>query len=153
MLLGIFQAATELTDNIDSKAFVDWADPHNVAHRDDPKSMFPQQFKFTVLLETAPLFLFDPELQTIFRDTPGGFPPGGMSGLKETKALANLMAVRSGISLTGDAGGGDFNGHKRPFGAPGGGGGTDGGTYKPPFKFVEKVVVGINASPHEVKRR
>ena len=116
------------------------------------------------MVEGPPIHIMDPDLQAIFRDV-GGLPMGGQIGLKETKSVANLFALRAGVPIPGSEGLGaglltSSSGMSGDGGAGGGmkksifGGSLEStSTYKPPFKNVDVVYININASLFELKRR
>jgi hypothetical protein len=60
-LLGLFQAVTPLTENLDPQAFIDWSDPAN-RNRGTATSALPLQVSFSVVVECPPVFVDDPEL-------------------------------------------------------------------------------------------
>lgn len=127
MVLGLFQASSLVSENIDATAF---------------QGQLPVQLRFSIVLEAPPLHIQDPEFMAIF---PGG-PNFGPIGLRETKLLANVFATRAGVmpTATGPVG---------PPKGPIGGGAGGGGSYRPPFKNVELVYIDIKASLFEVKKR
>jgi hypothetical protein len=128
LILGIFKAATAMSENLDATAF---------------QGMLPNQVRVEIVVEAPPVHVHEPDYLGIF---PQG-PMVGPIGIRETKMLSNLMALRAGVM-------------GMPMG-PGFGGGADGasafgglqGMYKPPFKNVEEVNIDIKASPFDIKKR
>ena len=158
----MFQAASALIENIEPQAFVNWSDPANQAQPGNAKSILPYQCRFTILQEARPIYLADPELQAVFRDLPGGLPPGGQIPLEETKLLCNLFAQRSGFiipqteqpSAQGGSGGGGMGGGGNAYMMKRGMGGVmEMAAYKAPFKYVDEVPIDVNANAFDLKRR
>jgi len=159
-LMGIFQAETPVSENIDPTAFAMFGQPSQV----------PIQLRFKIVLEAPFVNVADPQVMAIFAESGG--PPMGPIGLKETKALANLFATRSGSQFPamGGAGGGGgggasgaqaggaWMGGRQPptmgmgMGSGGAMGGAKPGMYRPPFKNVDVVPIDIQASIVAVKR-
>jgi hypothetical protein len=91
---------------------------------------------------------------------PSGVPAGGPLSLKETKALANLFALRAGVLPSVAQQQPGFFGGRKPGmpgamgGAPGMGfGGAGANAYRPPFQFVEVVPIDVAASAFDIKKR
>ncbi len=71
---------------------------------------------------------------------------GGPIGLRETRSLANLFALRAGVPIPADP-------PLQVARKPGLAGIQEASTYKPPFKFVAVVPINVTASAYELKRR
>jgi hypothetical protein len=76
-------------------------------------------------------------------------PLGGALSLKETKALANLFAMRAGVIPT--VGSQMAAGRKPMGGAPGGSAPSN--MYRPPFPYVEAIPIDVAATPFDIKKR
>ena len=124
LVLGIFQINGAVAENIEQSAF---------------RGQLPVQAKFSMAQEAPPLHIAEPDFQAIF---PGG-PMFGPIGLRETKMLANVFAMRAGVlPLPGSAVGMAVDLSKMGM-----------GVYKPPLKCVEVVPIDIRAPPFEIKKR
>jgi hypothetical protein len=117
--------------NLDPTAFVPWG---------SNSSLLPAQIKFRIALECPPISIQDPEL--VF-SLGASIKTMGAIGLKETKAIANLFARRSPSYVN--------NNSKPAF--TGGSIGSNTGYYKPPFKFSEAVIIDLQASLYEIKKK
>ena len=62
VMLGLFQASTNVTENIDPKAFIDWSNPMTRMNPSAATSVLPYQVRFSVVVESPPISLADPEL-------------------------------------------------------------------------------------------
>lgn len=134
MLLGIFHADSPVSENIDPRAF---------AWQDGLTSMLPIQLRVTVVVDAQPIcFMQDAECMEIFKET--GFVPGPIS-LKQTKALAQLFASRTGVS---SGTGGIKNLPGQPA-APV----THATLYRPPFKNIAVVPIDIDGDVYQIKKR
>jgi len=131
-LLGIFNAESPVSENIDPKAFCPW---------EGAPSALPIQLRVTVVVDAQPIFLQDPECREIFRET--GFALGPMQ-LKETKALAQLFATRAGALGQG--------GLKHLPGQPAVPV-THATLYRPPFKNVAVVPISIEGDLYLIKKK
>jgi uncharacterized membrane protein YgcG len=163
LMLGIFNATSPVTMNIDANAFSRWAGYGNL----------PVQFMFRQVLECPPIHIQDPELMQALGECAQTL---GQIGIKETKALAAVFAKRAylanpalipgnrgggrvGGMSGGQAGGGGRMGQSGGGGMAAGSGGAGGAggqtfnVYKPPFKHVDVVPIDIQGSFHEIKRR
>lgn len=151
LLYGIFQSTSGAGDSIVPGAF------RGGSARSDA---FPVQTRFAVALECPPVAEADKELRQALAGRALGVGP---LSLRETRAVANVLAARAGF-FSGPAR--PFHEEHRPHRDGGGGGGSS--FYKPPFGFVDGaladcaffvafdvfVVVYINlpASPFEIKK-
>ena len=122
LVLGIFQTTTAASENLDPSAF---------------RGQLPIQVQFSIALESPPLHIAEPDFHAVF---PTG-PTFGPIGLRETKMLANVFALRAGVLapptslMVGDP-------NKPSM-----------GIYKPPLKCVEVVPIDILAPAFEIKKR
>ena len=78
LMLGIFQTTTAASENIDPTAF---------------RGQLPIQVQFSIALDSPPLHIAEPDFHAVF---PTG-PAFGPIGLRETKMLANVFALRAGV--------------------------------------------------------
>ena len=131
---GIFHADSPVSENIDPRAFAPW---------DGQPSLLPIQLRVTVVVDAQPIcFMQDTELMEVFKET--GFVAGPIS-LKQTKALAQLFATRTGVQ---GAGGGIKNLPGQPA-APV----THATLYRPPFKNIAVVPIDIEGDVYQIKKR
>jgi cleavage and polyadenylation specificity factor subunit 4 len=175
LLHGLFQAASPAALNIDAQAFT-----RNGTLRE---SMYPVQVRFELVLKAPALQELDPEVMAVFAGRRAGQRIGPLS-LPATKRLSNMFAFRAGAwSPSGPPGpgpgpgpggmmppGGGHRGgaappsHYGPHGAPPRGdrdmgrGDRDMGPkdmYRPPYQFIETVMVGIPQSvdPIHIRKR
>jgi hypothetical protein len=136
---GIFKTDRPITENLDPKAFMNWQ---------QGGSMLPFQFPFVSVFtndfqrpEQPPIHIMDPQFKSIY---PEG-PVVGSIGLKETKLLANLFALRAGIAPVLKA--------AAPISAIGPGGVPVTGMYKPPFKNIDTVPIDIQGNIYDIKKK
>lgn len=129
-VLGVFNADSPVSENIDPQAFAPW---------EGAPSVLPIQLRISVIIDAQPIFLQDPECAEIFQN---GFSYGPI-GLKETKALAQLFAVRAGATQ-----GGLKNLPGQPA-APV----THATLYRPPFKNIAIVPINIQGDMYQIKKR
>lgn len=144
-IFGIFNANSPIVYNMEPMAFTQWGPP------------LPIQLRFRIALESPGIPIQDPELAAALGNN---FNFGPIS-LQETKNLANLFMKRTNPAILQHAGLLQVAGVPGGPGAPGGvmglagpgGIGTHTGTYKPPYKFVEVVPIGIEGNQFQVKKR
>ena len=142
LLFGVFKAESPLTENLDPTAFVNWFPPA-ASMKGSP---LPLQLRFQVVIQCNPISLFDPDyVASMYK-----VHLGGELRWRDAKNLKNLFSMRSGV----------FPSHHEPLTlpprGPGGGPPNDrfmASVYRPPFKFVDVVHIGINADHGEVKRK
>ena len=128
-VLGIFNAESPVSENIDPKAF-SW---------NGGPSMLPIQLRVSVALNAPVIYLQDPEMREVFRDT--GFRQN--IDVKQTRALAQLFASRAGPAP----------GVMRGMPAPSTGPVTHSTLYRPPFKNVAEVPIDIQGDLATIKKR
>jgi hypothetical protein len=128
-VLGIFKAESPVSENIDPKAF-SW---------NGGPSMLPIQLRVSVALNAPVIYLQDPEMREVFRDT--GFRQN--IDVKQTRALAQLFASRAGPAP----------GVMRGMPAPSTGPVTHSTLYRPPFKNVAEVPIDIQGDLATIKKR
>lgn len=130
VILGVFQAETPLTEQLDPSAFVDWSAPP--PRLGPPASVLPLQLRFSLQQEAPPLPAQDPDLLRLVFAERQMVPLGGPLSAKEATALAALFAARSDKQSQD---------------------GPPGSLYKPPFKHCEVVPIDIPGNLYDIKRR
>jgi hypothetical protein len=149
MLYGLFEAVSIPLDRSVPNA---WTGQNDTSI----PTPLPVQIQFRIILNGPPIPAPDPEVMMILN----GLPPVeriGALNIRQTKALANIVAIRSGVWSASGGGSGQqsFSNGARPGPSPmgrGGGMGPGGGTgagatpgqfYRPPFKFNQTISVNI----------
>lgn len=147
MLYGLFEATSPPLDRSVPNAWTG----QNDANVPTP---LPVQIPFRIILNGPPIPAPDPEVMMILN----GLPPVeriGALNIRQTKALANIVAIRSGVwSPSGGHSGSNGRPPQSPLGmgrgggmGPGGGtgaGATPGQFYRPPFKYNQTIPVNIS---------
>jgi hypothetical protein len=150
MLFGIFHSTSPVSKHLEPGAFASFpGGPSNL----------PIQLRVGVVHECPPVSLRDPELRKeVFKKG----PKFGAITLEETKALANMLVRKAGLTLGGPMGASmtmSLNSQQVgpggvPGGREGGGRGQQQTMYKPPYKWVEEVPIDIEgAELYLVKRK
>jgi len=132
-VLGIFNADSPVSENIDPRAF---------CYMEGGPSLLPIQLRVNIAVDGPPIHLQDPEMREIFRET--GFRQN--IDLKQTKALAQLFAKKAG--KLGTTMGGNQGIPGQPA-APV----THATLYRPPFKNVAIVPIDIEGDLFQIKKR
>lgn len=145
ILLGIFQAETAMSENIDPGAFSMLRQLMGFPPMGSP---LPYQIRVQMVLSVNPISAMDPELRTLL----GHVNLAGFLPLKETKVLADLFASRAGV-LQGKSLSSTVPPSTNIGGAVGESRFGQHGVYRPPFKFVDVVNININAAVTDVKKR
>lgn len=140
LVLGIFHCDSSLGMNIEPTAFTNWG-----GMGPGGGSPLPVQVKFRIFLESPPIHIQDPELVMALG---GNNNIMGPIGVTETKALANLFSKRASAVMSNTSSVGNPK-------SMGGSNATPANTafYKPPFKFSEAVVIDIQGSMFDIKKK